>query len=56
MKMDVRSLSDLELEVVFGGVINCTPPSEPIPADTRVGDWTFVDQFASRLPSWVRPL
>jgi hypothetical protein len=54
MKMDGRSLSDLELEVVCGGVINCTPPSEPIPA-ARAGDWTFVDQFASILPSWVRP-
>jgi hypothetical protein len=55
MKMDARPLSDHEVEAVSGAFVNCTPPSEPIPTDTRVGDWTFIDQFASRLPSWVRP-
>jgi hypothetical protein len=49
-----RELTAKELDAVSGGVINCTPPTEPIPTDVRVGDWTFVDQFASILPSWVR--
>ena len=40
MKMDGRSLSDLELEVVCGGIINCTPPSEPIPLEQFTNSMT----------------
>ena len=53
----MRTLSTDELDAVTGGIIGgCIRlpdflkiflPSEPKP---------FVDQFASKLPSWVRPL
>jgi hypothetical protein len=55
MKMDVRSLTELELEAVCGGVIDCTPPTKSGPDLTPVTDWRFVDLFGPHLLSWVQP-
>ena len=53
----IRLLSDNELDSVNGGIIDgCIRlPGLPnlIMPPTGPG---YVDQFASRLPSWVRPL
>jgi hypothetical protein len=38
MKTDVRSLSDLELEAVCGGYIDCTSPTTFISTETKDGD------------------
>jgi hypothetical protein len=54
---EIRVLHDDELDIVNGGIINgCIRiPGLPdlIMPPTGPG---YVDQFASRLPSWVRPL
>lgn len=55
-KLGVRELQADEVGAVTGGImggciflpkVNIFVPQEPAP---------FVDQFAKRLPSWVRPL
>jgi hypothetical protein len=52
-----RLLSDNELDAVNGGItggcIRYPTILEPFLPPPSPG---FVDQFASRLPSWVRPL
>jgi hypothetical protein len=54
---DIRPLSQLELNAVCGGVTEggCILPIKIVVLPVPGGDWVFVDQFASRLPSWVQP-
>jgi hypothetical protein len=41
----IRSLSDAEIDVVAGGVIDCSPPKPTITPTVYTG-WTFKDIWA----------
>jgi hypothetical protein len=55
-KGEIRHLTPVEIAAVTGGVVagGCIVTKTIVPTVVS-GDWVFVDQFASRLPSWVQP-
>ena len=51
-----HALRDNELDCVNGGIIDGCIPRPKILEQWLPPQSGYVDQFASRLPSWVRPL
>ena len=53
---NIRTLRPDELDAVTGGIIDGCIPRLPFQKILPRQPEPFVDQFAMKLPSWVRPL